>query len=90
LSEAAEISETTEIGEPGEVVDEVEETSAPSPVVRKKLPGGALGALAGLALLGLGVLLLLGARGASLAGTLVTSAVVGGAAGFLASRNVRS
>jgi 8-oxo-dGTP pyrophosphatase MutT (NUDIX family) len=88
-SEAAEIREPGEIGEPSET-SEVDEASDPSPVVRKKLPGGALGALAGLALLGLGVLLLLGARGASLAGTLLTSAVVGGAAGFLASRNVRS
>jgi 8-oxo-dGTP diphosphatase len=88
-SEAAEISETTEIGEPTER-SEGDEAGAPSPVVRKKLPGGALGALAGVALLGLGVLLLLGARGVSLAGTLVTSAIVGGAAGFFVSRNVRS
>jgi hypothetical protein len=88
-SEAAEISETSGTGEPSEM-GEVDDAGAPSPVVRKKLPGGALGALAGLALLGLGVLLLLGARGASLAGTVVTSAVVGGAAGFLASRKVRS
>ena len=61
--------------------------ATPAPVARTTLPYKALGAVAGLAVLGLGVLLLLaGARGASVAGAVVTSALVGGAAGFLASR----
>jgi 8-oxo-dGTP diphosphatase len=52
-----------------------------------KPSGKALGAAVGLAVLGLGVALLLGnARGATLAATVVTSAIVGGAAGFLAAR----
>jgi 8-oxo-dGTP diphosphatase len=84
-SEVGESSEAGEISEPSET-SEVHEARDPSPVVRRNVPGGALGALAGLALLAVGVALLLGARGASLAGTVVTSAIVGGAAGFLASR----
>jgi hypothetical protein len=78
-TEAREEAEETEPEEP----DETEETHATA------LPHKALGALAGLVALGLGVLLLLeGARGggASVAGTIMTSALVGGAAGFLASR----
>jgi 8-oxo-dGTP diphosphatase len=87
--EKRETSETDETGETDEASEtsDVGENSDTALVARTTLPHKALGAVAGLAVLGLGVLLLLaGARGASVAGTIVTSALVGGAAGFLASR----
>jgi 8-oxo-dGTP diphosphatase len=84
--ETEEKRETSENDAASETRD-VGETKSTAPIVRTTLPHKALGAVAGLALLGLGVLLLLGgARGASVAGAIVTSALVGGAAGFLASR----
>jgi 8-oxo-dGTP diphosphatase len=79
---------TAEIRESGDTEEqgETRETGNTAPA-RTTLPYKALGAVAGLAVLGLSVLLLLaGARGVSLAGTVVTSAIVGGAAGFAASR----
>jgi 8-oxo-dGTP diphosphatase len=91
-AEIRESGQTEEKGDTGETdetseASDVRETRDTAPAARTTLPDKALGAVAGLALLGLGVLLLLaGARGASLAGTVVTSALVGGAAGFLASR----
>ena len=88
--EKPEIGETAEASETeANDTSEVGETSSAAPVVRTTLPHKALGAVAGLAMLGLGVLLLLlgGARGASVGGAVVmTSALVGGAAGFLTSR----
>jgi len=89
---ARETDETAEIRESGETdaaseTSDVGETINAAPVARTTLPHKALGAVAVLAVLGLGVLLLVaGARAASVAATLVTSAFVGGATGFLASR----
>jgi 8-oxo-dGTP diphosphatase len=82
---------TTPARETGEPVGmresgKTEEIGNTVPAAPRTLPHKALVALALLAM-GLGVLLLLaGVRGASVVGTIVTSAVVGGAAGFLASR----
>jgi hypothetical protein len=85
--ETAEFPESGRTDEASETSD-VGETSNTAPATRTTLPHKALGALAGLAVLGLGVLLLLaGARGASVVGTVLMSALVGGAAGFLASRS---
>jgi 8-oxo-dGTP diphosphatase len=80
--ETGETSDTDEAGETSDV-GEIPDTA---PVAQPRLPHRALGAIAGLAV-ALGVLLLLAsARGASVTVTVVTSALVGGAAGFLASR----
>jgi hypothetical protein len=77
ISETDEASETSDVGE----------TSNTAPAARTTLSHKTLGAIAGSVVLALGVLLLLtDARGASVAGTVVASALVGGAAGFLASR----
>jgi 8-oxo-dGTP diphosphatase len=93
--EADGIDEAVEPPEPGDASDDgppVEDDGAePSAVGRPappdRSPNRALAVVGGVAVLGLGVALLLGgARGATLAGTVVTSAVVGGAAGLLASR----
>jgi hypothetical protein len=76
--------ETAEIRESGKI-EETGETSNTTPVARTTLPHKALGAVAGLAV-GIGVLLLLAGDRGAVAATVVTSALVGGAAGFLASR----
>jgi 8-oxo-dGTP diphosphatase len=84
--EADGIGETAETAEPTSD-DDSSVPSSISPAAPANPRGRALGALAGVAVLGLGVALLLGGtRVATLAGTVVTSAVVGGAAGLLASR----
>jgi hypothetical protein len=92
IEEKSETSETdppnatSETDEASETSDAAE-TSSTAPVARATPPSRALVIVAGVAVLGLGVLLLLaGAGGVSLGGTVVTSALVGGAAGFLASR----
>jgi 8-oxo-dGTP diphosphatase len=95
IAETAEMPESGKTEETGETseTDEASETSdvgeipETAPVAQPRLPHRALGAIAGLAV-ALGVLLLLAsARGASVTvTTVVTSALVGGAAGFLASR----
>jgi 8-oxo-dGTP diphosphatase len=79
--------ETPETDEPRETPSDAGEASSTALLTRTALPPRALAVVAGLAVLGLGVLLLLaGAGGASVAGTVVTSALVGGAAGLFASR----
>jgi 8-oxo-dGTP pyrophosphatase MutT (NUDIX family) len=80
------LATTGETDEAGETSDAGENGST-APIARTTVPNKALGALVGLVVLGLGALMLLaGARGVWVAATIVTSAIVGGAAGVLASR----
>jgi len=84
--ETGEPAENPEREEPEEPEETEEISNTVPPIARRTLQPKALGVFAVLAM-GLGVLLFLaGVRVASVVGTIVASALVGGAAGFLASR----